>query len=274
MGVCVLEAEGVAGQGHGAEVADVVEDIGRLAFGGAEDVEEGQEVVGGRDGVVGVGVAVVVNDGFVIALLDGCFYGFIEAVGGGISVLVLPFDAAQVVDDVAATHDEVALLAQAGELLAELVGGVLGDVAVDGELDDGDVGLGEDVDEDAPRAVVDAPAVVDFDVCAEQVRDVAREVCAAGRLVLEGVELRREAVHVVDLARRCGALHERAVRVPVRRDYQDGLGLAEFLEDALPEAVVGVGQFIMVECDHRAAVSDENSGHFFHGNSSFLVVFP
>ncbi len=268
------KAEGVAGQGHGAEVADVVEDIGRLAFGGAEDVEEGEEVVEGRDGVVGVGVAVVVDDGFVIALLDGCFYGFIEAVGGGISVLVLPFDAAQVVDDVAAAHDEVALLAQAGELLAELVGGVLGDVAVDGELDDGDVGLGEDVDEDAPGAVVDAPAVVDFDVCAEQVRDVAREVCAAGRLVLEFVELRREAVHVVDLARLCGALHEGAVGVPVRGDHQDSLGLAEFLEDALSEAVVGVGQFIVVECDHRAAVSDENSGHLFHGDSSFLVVFP
>ena len=45
-------------------------------------------------------------------------------------------------------------------------------------------------------------------------------------------------------------------------------------EDALSEAVVGVGQFIMVECDHRAAVSDENSGHLFHGDSSFLVVFP
>lgn len=268
------KAEGVAGQGHGAEVADVVEDIGRLAFGGAEDVEEGEEVVGDRDGVVGVGVAVVVDDGFVIALLNGGFYRIVEAVGGGISVLVLPFDAAQVVDDVAAAHDEVALLAQDGELLAEFVGGALCDVAVDGELDDGDVGLWEDVDEDAPRAVVDAPAVVDFDVCAEQVRDVAREVCAAGRLVLEGVELRREAVHVVDLTRRCGALHERAVRVPVRRDHQDSPGLAEFLEDALPEAVVGVGQFIVVECDHRAAVSDENSGHLFHGDSSFLVVFP
>lgn len=274
MGACVLEAEGVAGQGHGAEVADVVKGVGELSLGGAEDVEEGQEVVGGRDGVVGVGVAVVVDDGFVIALLDGGFYRIVEAVGGGISVLVLPFDAAQVVDDIAAAHDEVALLAQAGELLAELVGGVLCDVAVDGELDDGDVGLGEDVDEDAPGTVVDAPAVVDFDVCAEQVRDVAREVCAAGRLVLEGVELWREAVHVVDLARLCGALYERAVRVPVRRDHQDGLGLAEFLDDALSEAVVGVGQFIVVECDHRAAVSDENSGHLFHGDSSFLVVFP
>lgn len=274
MGACVLEAEGVAGQGHGAEVADVVKGVGELSLGGAEDVEEGQEVVGGRDGVVGVGVAVVVDDGFVIALLDGGLYRIVEAVGGGISVLVLPFDAAQVVDDVAAAHDEVALLAQNGELLAELVGSALGDVAVDGELDDGDVGLGEDVDEDAPRAVVDAPAVVDFDVCAEQVRDVAREVCAAGRLVLEFVELRREAVHVVDLARLCGALHEGAVGVPVRGDHQDGLGLAEFLEDALSEAVVGVGQFVVVECDHRAAVSDENSGHLFHGDSSFLVVVP
>lgn len=274
MGACVLEAEGVAGQGHGAEVADVVKGVGELSLGGAEDVEEGQEVVGGRDGVVGVGVAVVVDDGFVIARFDGGFNGGVEAVGGGGAVLVLPLDAAQVVDDVAAAHDEVAFLAQAGESLAELVRLARRDVAVDGELDDGDVGLWEDVDEDAPGAVVDAPAVVDFDVCAEQVRDVAREVCAAGRLVLEFVELRREAVHVVDLARLCGALHERAMRVPVRGDHQDGLGLAEFLEDALPEAVVGVGQFIMVECDHRAAVSDENSGHFFHGNSSFLVVFP
>ena len=75
-------------------------------------------------------------------------------------MLVLSLDAAQVVDDVAAAHDEVAFLAQAGEPLAEVIGGALCDVAVDGELDDGDVGLWEDVDEDAPRAVVDAPAVV------------------------------------------------------------------------------------------------------------------
>ena len=143
-------------------------------MGGAEDVEQGQEMVGRRDGVVGVGVAVVVDDGFVIALLNGGFYRIVEAVGGGISVLVLPFDAAQVVDDVAAAHDEVALLAKAGELLAELVRLARCDVAVDGELDDGDVGLREDVDEDAPGAVVDAPAVVDFDVCAEQVGDRAR----------------------------------------------------------------------------------------------------
>ena len=268
-----LKAEGVAGQGHGAEVADVVEDVRRLAFGGAEDVEQGQEMVGRRDGVVGVGVAVEVDDGFVIAHFDGRLDGLVEAVGGGIAVFIFPFDAAQVVDDVAATHDEVALLAQDGELLAELVGGALGDVAVDGELDDGDVGLGEDVDEDAPRAVVDAPAVVDFDVCAEQVRDVAREVCKAGRLVLEFVELRREAVHVVYLAGLCGALHERAMRVPVRGDHQDGLGLAELCKDALSEAAVGFGQFVVVECDHRAAVADEDCGHLFHGVSSFLVGF-
>lgn len=236
-----LEAEGVACEGHGSEVADIVEDVGGLASGGAEDVEQGQEVVGRRDGVVGVGVAVEVDDGFVIARFDGRLDGFVEAVGGGVAVFILPFDEAQVVDDVAAAHDEIALLAKAGELLAELVRLARVDEAVDGELDNGDVGLGEDVDEDAPGTVVDAPAVVDFDVCAEQVRDVAREVCAAGRLVLEFVELWREAVHVVDLARLCGALHERAVRVPVRRDHQDGPGLAEFLEDALPEAVVGVG---------------------------------
>lgn len=272
-GAFFLEAEGVAGQGHGAEVADVVEDVRRLAFGGAEDVEEGQEVVGRRDGVVGVGVAVVVDDGFVVTLLDGGFYRIVEAVGGGISVLVLPFDAAQVVDDVAAAHDEVALLAQDGELLAELVGGALGDVAVDGELDDGDVGLREDVDEDAPGAMVDAPAVVDFDALAEQVGDRARQVGAACGLVLELVELLGEAVHVVDLTRLCGALHERAARVPVRGDHQDGLGLAELCKDAFAEAAVGFGQFVVVECDHRAAVADEDCWHFFHGISSFLLVW-
>jgi hypothetical protein len=30
----------------------------------------------------------------------------------------------------------------------------------------------------------------------------------------------------------------------------------------------------VVECNHRTAVSNENSGHLFHGDSSFLVVFP
>ena len=46
-------------------------------------------------------------------------------------MLVLPLDAAQVVDDVAAANDEVAFLAQAGEPLAEVIGGALCDVAVD-----------------------------------------------------------------------------------------------------------------------------------------------
>lgn len=268
-----LEAEGVACEGHGAEITDIVEDVGGLASGGAEDVEQGQEMVGRRDGVVGVGVAVVVDDGFVIARLDGRLDGRIKAVGGGIAVFILPFDEAQVVDDVAAAHDEEALLAEAGELLAELVRPARVDEAVDGELDDGDVGLGEDVDEDAPGAVVDAPAVVNFDIGAEQVGDRARQVGAACRLVLELVELLGEAVYVVDLARLCGALHERAARVPVRGDHQDGLGLAELCKDALAEAVVGLGQFVVVECDHRAAVADENSGHLFHGDSSFLAVF-
>lgn len=267
------KSEGVAGEGHGAEVADIIEYVGGLASGGAEDVEHGEEVVGRRDGVVGVWVALEVDDGFVIALLDSGFDGCIEAVGGRGAVLVLPFDEAQVVDDVAAAHDEVAFRAQGGELLAELVRLARIDEAVDGELDDGDVGLGEDVDEDAPGAVVDAPAVVDFDVCAEQVGEVARQVGIACRLVLEGVELLGEAVHVVDLAGLCGALHERAARVPVRGDHQDGLGLAERCKDALSEAAVGFGQFVVVECDHRAAVADENSGHLFHGDSSFLAVF-
>ena len=39
----LLEAEGVAGQCHGAEVADIIEDVGGLASGGAEDVEEGRK---------------------------------------------------------------------------------------------------------------------------------------------------------------------------------------------------------------------------------------
>ena len=41
----------------------LVEGVGGLASGGAEDVEQGEEVVGRRDGVVGVGVAVEVDDG-------------------------------------------------------------------------------------------------------------------------------------------------------------------------------------------------------------------
>ena len=230
-------------------------------------------MVGRRDGVVGVGVAVEVDDGFVIACLDGRLDGLVEAVGGWIAVFILPFDEAQVVDDVAAAHDEVAFRAQGGELLAELVRLARIDEAVDGELDDGDVGLREDVDEDALGAVVDAPAVVDFDIGAEQVGDRARQVGAASRLVLELVELLGEAVHVVDLARLCGALHEGVVRVPVCGDHQDGLGFAELCKDALAEVAVGLSQFVVVECDHRAAVADENSGHLFHGDSSFLAVF-
>ncbi len=243
-------------------------------MGGAEDVEKRQEVVGRRDGVVGVRAALEVDDGFVRARFDGRLDGLVEAVGGRIPVLVLPFDEAQVVDDVAAAHDEIALLAKHGELLAELVRLARIHEAVDGELDDGDVGPGEDVDEDAPGAVIDAPAVVDFDAIAEQVCDFFCQVSAACGLVLELVELLGEAVHVVDLARLCGALHERAARIPVRGDHQDGLGAAEAFQDGLTEFFIRCRQVVVFKCDHRAAVPDENRRHarflLFHVNSSFL----
>ena len=66
------------------------------------------------------------------------------------------------------------------------------------------------MDHDAPCTVVDAPAVVDGNVIAEEAADFFREFCIAFDRILKLVEFFREAVHIVYLTWFFGALDIRA----------------------------------------------------------------
>lgn len=103
-------------------------------------------------------------------------------------------------DDVAAAKEQVSFFSQGREGFSYVVGALRPFDAIDGELDDGDRGAWEHVDEDGPCAVVDAPVVVDGDV-RQQGKDVVGEFLAAFGMVLDFVEFLRESVHIIDLAR-------------------------------------------------------------------------
>ena len=70
---------------------------------------------------------------------------------------------------------------------------------VDGELDDGHVGLGEEVPEYGPGSVVEAPGLVRLDVDGgQQCLYAGRQVRIAGGCVLDLLERIRETAEVVD----------------------------------------------------------------------------
>jgi hypothetical protein len=107
------------------------------------------------------------------------------------------------VDDVSAAEDRDAMVAEGSEACRQVEVVIQRFQDVDRELDDGHVGGGVEVREDAPGAVIQAPLVV---VQADPLRldhlgDLCRHVRGAGRRILECKELGRESVEIVDRAR-------------------------------------------------------------------------
>lgn len=178
-----------------------------------------------RHGVVGVFVVFVVDDGIRAAVEDAVRDVCVEAVGGVGTAALVPFDAAQVVDDVAAGPDEIAFFTERGEFLAECEALVRCKQAVYGKLDDWDGRVRKHMDHNTPCSVVDAPGIVDGNGVAQKLADVLGQFRAAFGRVLELIEFFRKAVHVVDLPRLFGILDVRARDIPVGRDGQDGFGL-------------------------------------------------
>src|SRR6185436_9215300 len=93
-------------------------------------------------------------------------------------------------------------LAQGGEARAEVEVevGALG--RVDGELEHGDVGLRKRVDEEGPRAMVEAPGLIERDRARlHDLSDLFRNAGVAGRVVADVEELPRKSRKIVDGAR-------------------------------------------------------------------------
>ena len=189
----------------------------------------------------------------------------VEAVGprlaGGAGTEV---DQAEVVHDVATADDEHVAIAQRGQRPTEIEVVLQRLHRVDRQLHDRHVGVGEHVGEHAPGAVVEAPAVV---ILPDPRRldglgDLTRQVGQAGRRVVEGEQLGREAVEVVDRARRGHRRHRGGVDEPVGRDAQDGARLGHGLTERPP----GLGVAVVGQGVHGVAMTDEGGGHHVRGS--------
>ena len=217
-------AEQVAGHAQRAEGPPFGERQRRLAGSAAQarDVGERQEVFSGRHRQRVVRVGGDIDQIGRSRRHDAAHVG-VEALGPvEAAVAVRPVDPAQVVHHVAAAEDEDALLAQRRETRPqiEVVGQRRG--RMDRQLNDRHVGRGEDVCQHRPRPVIEAPAVlVEADLQGrERIGDFLCHLGAAGGRVVEGEQLGREAVEVVDHARPCHGRDGRALDEPVRRDAQ------------------------------------------------------
>src|ERR1700735_3200310 len=138
-------------------------------------------------------------------------------------------DESKVVHDVAATDDEDALTTQRVQLRTQIEVVLERQLGIDRELQDRYVGGGEHVDQYRPGAVVDSPTVlVEPDVGRfHDVDDALGDRGLAGRAILDGEELGREAVEVVDRARHLHGRDGGDVDVPVRRDDEYRLWLLD-----------------------------------------------
>ena len=170
-----------------------------------------------------------------------------------------PVDPAEVVDHVAAPDDQHPRVAERGEPATELdvvlerLGGV------DRQLHDGHVGVGEQVGEHGPGAVIDAPTV-DVEPHPDRLDDLGDlrgDVRCAGRRVLEGEQLVGEPEEVVDRARLRHRRHGGVADVPVGRHAED----RPRPRQPRPQLSPRLGVAVQLERVHRAAVPDEQRRH-------------
>ena len=174
--------------------------------------------------------------------------------------LVVAFHHAKVVHNVAAAGDQHALVAQGGEALGQVVMKARRLGAVYAELDDRNVGLRIDVAQHRPGAVIEAPfAFIGYDVHRrEQFADARGEDGVARCRVLHVKQRLWKAAEVMD---GLGARHRRdrgAAGVPVRRDADNGARRCRALAQRIAPDSPGVGEAVVTEGDHGAAVAEEN----------------
>ena len=110
--------------------------------------------------------------------------------------------------------------------------------------------------ERGPHTMVDAPGVVNLHIAAQKLLHACRKVRVPGGAILDRVELRRKAVHVVHLARRGVALHQRAAREPVRRDGENRA--RRVCQELLAHRSKAVRHIVIPERHHGVAVTHEH----------------
>ena len=230
----------------------------------AQHVEEREVVVRRGRGQHGVPAqALVGHEGAVLAGEDQLAGAGLEADGPieGLHGMAAPGVGVEVVDEVPAAHHEDAFVAQGGEPAAEVVVERARLRLVDGELDDGDVGLGEGVAEDGPGPVVEPPVEVEAHAQrGQEALDTAGQIGIPRGRILHRVELAREAAEVVDGARTGHGRDPRPGQVPVGGDAHDRARTGQRAADGAP----GLRVAVALDRVHGVPVAEEDGGH--HGN--------
>lgn len=211
------------GHGEGAGDGDVVEEADGVVGGAlGEDVQQGEVVLGGGDGLAEGGAAGAdVEEGAVVAAEDeavdggACFGGPVE--GEARCGELVPGDQAEVVDDVAAADDEDAAVPQGSEFSGEgeMACGVEG--GVEAHLDHRHIRQRKQVAQDRPSAVVESPRVVLGErVGVDATAHLRSQIRAPRRRVLHRIQGVREAAEVVDGARLRHSGYAGAAGFPMR----------------------------------------------------------
>ena len=106
-------------------------------------------------------------------------------------------------DNIATRDNENVIIHQRGQFGSKVHVVFKGLRGVDGELNDGYVGLGKHVSQDRPRAVIDPPrrVIERYDGRLRDLGHLAREIWRTRSGVVEVEEFLREAVEVVDDSR-------------------------------------------------------------------------
>lgn len=127
------------------------------------------------------------------------------------------------------------------------------------------IGLRKDLEQHAPRTVIEAALVVEFDLERRQpVADRFRKRRAPRRLVLHFIHGAGEAAEIMDRWRRLPGRDLDAARVPVCGNADDTFRLAELAADGLPCP----GDEIILHHIARATVAEEDRG--LHPALAFL----
>lgn len=230
-------------QAHGVEEREVV-------FGSGDGEREGPSAR--ADG--GQAARISFENEFV----DGGPGLFRPAVGIAVDVQFVPRHQAEVVNDVAAAHDEDAAFAQRAEFGGErkVSGGI--ELGVETELHDRNIRIRVEVAQHRPGAVVEAPCVVVFDEgFAGQIAHLLRKQRIPEGRILHCIEFGREAPEIVDGARLRHSGHPGPAGFPMGRHAHDAPGTRNPCRH-FPESPHEV---IFLDGVHRTSVSEEEHRH-------------
>ena len=116
-----LKTKDKAGHGHGSKITCIVKYGNCFTPCCAQSHHKGKKVIWCGDSIGGIGMRGVVDDGVIIMIPHGLDNVVVETQRLRRATGVIPFDASQVVNDVATGKNQISLSTQWRQFLAEVI---------------------------------------------------------------------------------------------------------------------------------------------------------